>query len=459
MAIIDFVSFSYTPEIIDEIIKKIGNRNTYLTQSVKLETQFVSTKETSMITITNDYGTFDVRDLSSSFSTIFMRQIRQHKSDFYDAALHFVKASTFDIQKGQTYEEVKEAILSFLGIDMLNKLCGGSIDLFINRFNHSLNSAGNQWTIKQNPKGKFGYDYSAQLLVNGLQGGIVAWGASNGGCYVSISGSGCAYIDLTEMYKMLNQTVGCQLTRVDLAVDFLKGEHNCNQAFKMWKNGQFKSSRGKAPKATWIMSGGECIDKKKVKYTGGRTLYIGKKENGKCIRIYEKGLQLKDSDNPNWVRWEVQIGNKGRDIPFDILLKPCVYFSGAYPCLSSLTKVEGCRVETKKRVYTQSVNKIVSNLSTASAKRLCFLRDGLGYKSDKILDLLIGNTTMLDLDDHMYVAALSKVGDISLVEAEELIMQYKKTENKYRYTDEIIRLISQQNEFYIKSQESACVPF
>ena len=85
MAIIDFVSFSYTPEIIDEIIKKIGNRNTYLTQSVKLETQFVSTKETSMITITNDYGTFDVRDLSSSFSTIFMRQIRQHKSDFYDA--------------------------------------------------------------------------------------------------------------------------------------------------------------------------------------------------------------------------------------------------------------------------------------------------------------------------------------------------------------------------------------
>ena len=36
----------------------------------------------------------------------------------------------------------------------------------------------------------------------------------------------------------------------------------------------------------------------------GRTLYIGKRKNGKLLRVYEKGKQLGDPSSP-WVRWRL----------------------------------------------------------------------------------------------------------------------------------------------------------
>ncbi len=46
----------------------------------------------------------------------------------------------------------------------------------------------------------------------------------------------------------------------------------------------------------------------------GRTLYIGKRENGKMLRIYEKGKHL---GNPvsSWVSVELELKGKNRIIP------------------------------------------------------------------------------------------------------------------------------------------------
>lgn len=49
----------------------------------------------------------------------------------------------------------------------------------------------------------------------------------------------------------------------------------------------------------------------------GRTLEIGRRENGKMLRAYEKGLQLAPgSTATKWTRFEVELRRKDRDIPW-----------------------------------------------------------------------------------------------------------------------------------------------
>lgn len=444
VAIIDYASFSYTPELINSIVEAIGNRTLYASKSVA--DSVLTCSDSTFITVSNEYGTFDLRDVSQSFSVVYETKIKSSNSDYFDAAKRFVDCSKFSIGKGSTYEDVKSSIFSFMGYEMLNTLCRGSLDMFINRFNHSCNSAGNQWSVRETGRGLFGYSNSAQLLVNDIQCGVAAWGSKNGGCYVSFSGSGMAYIDTVAFYALLSSISGVQLTRVDLAQDFFDGEYTCDDAYSYWVNGGFKANRGKAPAHTWIQSNGKIVDDSVI-YMGGRTLYVGDRKNGKSIRIYEKGLQLKDGDNPNWVRWEVQIGNKGRVIPLDILLKPTEYFRGAYPCLSEIVAGESCVVATKSRIYTQSIKKMIGNLSVSSAKRLCFMRDGLGMSDDAILDKLIGDTTIMDMPDHLYVAAMSKEGKVSISEAEQFVADYKLELDKFNYRGEIHRLSINQLSF------------
>ncbi len=53
------------------------------------------------------------------------------------------------------------------------------------------------------------------------------------------------------------------------------------------------------------------------------------------MRIYEKGKQLGDPESP-WVRWELELHNTDREIPFDVLLQPGRYVAGAYPATAPL---------------------------------------------------------------------------------------------------------------------------
>lgn len=62
----------------------------------------------------------------------------------------------------------------------------------------------------------------------------------------------------------------------------------------------------------------------------GRTLYVGNRENGKMARIYEKGMQLGAPGHP-WVRWEVELHNTDRVIPWEVLLEPGKFLAGTYP--------------------------------------------------------------------------------------------------------------------------------
>jgi len=79
----------------------------------------------------------------------------------------------------------------------------------------------------------------------------------------------------------------------------------------------------------------------------GRTLYVGNRVNGKLLRVYEKGKQLGDKSSP-WTRWELQLNNRDRHIPFDVLLNPRPYISGAYKCMRWVSE-EASRIRTTRK--------------------------------------------------------------------------------------------------------------
>lgn len=164
--------------------------------------------------------------------------------------------------------------------------------------------------------------------------GFVAWGGNNNTVNIHITGEGCEHVSyhgLWERYAKYLELLGAKITRVDLAHDDLEGEHTIDDAAKWFKEGGFNAG-GRAPTCSlngdWLT--GEDTD--------GRTLYVGKRENGKQMCVYEKGKQLKSAEYPNWVRFEGRLGSKSRLIPYDTLTKPGQYLSAMYPCLDFISK-------------------------------------------------------------------------------------------------------------------------
>lgn len=115
----------------------------------------------------------------------------------------------------------------------------------------------------------------------------------------------------------LRDTLNANVTRWDGAVDDYSGAHSVNDAVNLFLDGQFTAG-GNTPSCNqhgnWIQPDGS-----------GRTFYVGKRKNGKMLRVYEKGMQLGGQWHP-WVRWEVELHNKDRIIPWDVLLEPGRFF-------------------------------------------------------------------------------------------------------------------------------------
>jgi DNA relaxase NicK len=90
----------------------------------------------------------------------------------------------------------------------------------------------------------------------------------------------------------------------------------------------------------------------------GRTLYVGKRSNGKVACIYEKGKELGDKLS-QWCRVEVRWGCKDRIIPYAILSRPAEFLAGAFPCISFFAPVSE-RVRTFKQRAVISYGRMVA---------------------------------------------------------------------------------------------------
>nr|WP_204244004.1 replication initiation factor domain-containing protein [Vibrio galatheae] len=417
--LIDFVSFSGSPLLLERCKDMAKQRfafeqlNEFESQNVVAIQQRENTKIAHFAeNLAQLLGCIEAEDYANK--------------DLYFASLDkaLVDADV-RIDSDVSFNECYQNLIGNIGIDMLDTLCHGEIESFLEVLADEISYEKNEWTLER--RGGFsGYRYSAKLLCNGTQAGLVAWGAANFGYYVSFSGKGCEAINMEALHKALNQMVGAKLTRVDIALDDLMGNVSIDDIKQKYIDGEF-ITRGTPPKWGEFMGGsGMSKDDRKrcgMIKDGGHTFYVGARENGKIFRGYHKGAQLKSEQYPNWNRFEVQIGNRYRVIPFDVLVNPDQYFAGAYPALASLIQdVKPIAINTCKVVFQTSLENAMKHARVQYGKLLNALRQF--YADEKspdkhVLDALTKGLELTDIPDRINYPVgrglhMEKTGEIQL---------------------------------------------
>lgn len=259
----------------------------------------------------------------------------------------------------------------------------------INQFYRSLlEIVGMEFTpLASRGKGLHGWQESYSL---GESSGLFAIGGQKGRALLSLPGTACTKIRneaWPSIIELIRDEYQGRITRWDGAADDFDGIHSIEWAVEQYTNGGFKSGGNRPRTAThgdWIENVGR-----------GRTLDVGSRKNGKLVRIYEKGNQLGDPKSP-WVRWELELHRKDRDIPWDVLLNPGSYIAGAYPCMGWIHG-ETSRIRTFKNKAVIGYNFLTHCASQAYGKHLGVM---LAIEKDpaKVLEKLIrpGKPARLD---------------------------------------------------------------
>lgn len=314
-----------------------------------------------------------------------------------------------EVDTGIKYGDRLNNLLDNIGIDLLDVLGCGEVERFVCRLNNVFTSETYVWTVKNNPTGRFNYSYSATLYADGEQAGVICWGGKNLGCYVSFMGTGCNALDMKRLYEEIKNIPALKITRIDLAHDDYAGKHSIKRALSKAKKGQFNS--GGRPACYMYVESGHLTEKmlkenfkdlkeisnESTKSTAkktfgfipskGKTLYIGSRESGKLLRIYEKGKQLGDMKS-KWVRWEVELHSSQRVIPLDAMVKPSEYLAATYPALAFLS-VEQCKIKTLVKQATMTIEKIVENQVISTRKAINMMRVICGLSDSEIVEKFV----------------------------------------------------------------------
>lgn len=218
-------------------------------------------------------------------------------------------------------------------------------------------------------------------------GGFIAFGGNNrvpdgyGGhrtveqrFQLYIDGDGCSCIsDWSKVHKKISRPeYDCRITRADLAYDDHEGVRDVAHAVQMYQDGAF-TSRGRPPKASYI----DDFDSR-----NGKTLYIGNRANGKMLRVYEKGRQLGDPDSV-WVRWELELHNRDRVIPLDVLVSPQEFLAGSYPAMSWVSELIQ-KISTGREKLKITYEKLVASARIQYGKLLHFGSLQLGKTKEEM---------------------------------------------------------------------------
>jgi phage replication initiation protein len=204
-------------------------------------------------------------------------------------------------------------------------------------------------------KGMFGYKSSFDLMVwvdgSFLRVGVVALGGNTAGntMMVDLSGKGCSLVSDWQAVFATLQDLDARITRADTALDLMEG-FTLEQFDDLYLAGEFNCG-GRIPSRRYV-EGGHMQDL----HAHGRTLYLGKKANGKELCIYEKGKQLGDPDS-EWLRVEIRFGNRDRVIPHEIVIDPTRFFAGGFIALETLVD------SIKEKIKTQQKDVVIEERS------------------------------------------------------------------------------------------------
>jgi phage replication initiation protein len=246
----------------------------------------------------------------------------------------------------------------------------------------------------ERPLGRFNYGRSYEL---GDGHGIICVGGNEDTILVSLNGYGCMFAKdgwESRLYDFFNLVkfeslnsrgevvIWPRITRVDLARDFISGDYTVDKALSDFHEGLFSLEArmpGIEQRGNWIFPDGK-----------GRSLYIGSRSSGKVLRAYEKGRQLGGGFSdlfPNWNRVELELHNKDRVVPWEVLLEPGRFLAGAYPALAFISE-EQTRVKTKKSIAAVTYDAAVKTARHQFGKLVNFMYEVEGSLDTVFLKLL-----------------------------------------------------------------------
>jgi phage replication initiation protein len=241
--------------------------------------------------------------------------------------------------------------------------------------------------VKNRLSGIHGWVNSIQL---GETKTIFGYGGQSDTAFLSLPGEACHMVSSwLNLITLIRDKYNGKITRWDGAVDDFKGKYSVEFAVKNYIVGNFNAG-GKMPssdqRGNWLIPDGL-----------GRTFYVGKRENGKMIRIYEKGMQLGAKWHP-WVRWELELHSVDRVIPWDVLLEPGKYVAGSYPKVTSWIQDKMQRISTIRNTAQISYDYMTRCTSISYGKHLNVMLQIEG-SPEKVLEKLVreGIPKRLDL--------------------------------------------------------------
>jgi phage replication initiation protein len=200
--------------------------------------------------------------------------------------------------------------------------------------------------LRQPDQGWMGYKSTAVIHLDGMRVGRIAYGGEmqKGWAHVDITGAGCQWVeDWSGLQDGIGDLPEFEVRRCDIALDTFKREVTFDSVVNAYERGAFQRGGGRPPKIQKITGGDE---------RDGRTVYIGKRDQAKFFRGYEKGRQLAMKSPPgvmthidgvpvgDWFRLEVELKVKQAALPVDLIDRRDQYFAGCYPYLSAVLEVE-----------------------------------------------------------------------------------------------------------------------
>lgn len=406
--LIDFLSFTVTPAALARIkgLAKIGVVN--LGSSGLFNRLYSDYSNSASIYALNGRPVPFRRIKGVSYSSNILR-----KSDSSVNRVSALSSQLADIfsdlgltPTNEPYQKNWTECIQAAGLGDLDAHCGDYLDEFMYELVTTCSLPNNEWRLEKNDRGMYGYAYSARLLCNEAQAGVLAWGARNGGCFISLSGAGISAIDVVCLHRLMSASANVKITRCDVAYDSLDGRRSVGYGRRLARAGKF-ITRGRPPKWKYIEGGDLVKDEQSGVYrevnNGGACYYVGSRDSGKMMRVYEKGKQVSSPEYPDWVRWELELHSTQRDIPLEILVKPLEYIRGAYPDALAFmgrdTKKSSpiCSIAIRTKQYFFEVESAISNASKYAGRVVNFMVQVLGYSADDVVQEMTKHLEIFEL--------------------------------------------------------------
>ena len=197
---------------------------------------------------------------------------------------------------------------------------------------------------------------------------------------IYLSGEGCRLVSnwtMTHQVLLGLSDYTPKITRVDIAYDDFEGRRDVEFALDSYRAGLF-AGNGRPPKGQFIDDLGSG---------DGRTFYVGSRESGRYLRVYEKGRQLGDSDSL-WVRWEIELSSKQFDIPLCVLIRPRAFLAGGYPCLDWISSAR-LIIQTSKKRESIQLDHLMFHARRGYGPLINYLAARKGLSAQQIVDALI----------------------------------------------------------------------